>query len=52
MNLSFRNDRYTLSYQGYQNERRVEVYPDQKEIRYFADGDDAFTWDQYLLDSD
>ena len=52
MNLSFRNDRYTLSYQGYQNERRVEVYPDQKEIRYFADGDDAFTRDQYLLDSD
>lgn len=52
MNLSFRNDRYTLSYQGYQNERRVEVYPDQKEIRYFADGDDAFTRDQYLMDSD
>ena len=52
MNLSFRNDQYTLSYQGYQNEERVEVYPDQKEIRYFADGDDAFTRDQYLLDSD
>jgi len=52
INLSFRNDRYTLVYQGDQIDRRVEVYPDQKEIRYFADGNDSFSRTQYLLISD
>ncbi|MEJ7592959.1 MAG: hypothetical protein WKF77_15535 [Planctomycetaceae bacterium] len=51
VNLSFRNDRYTLAYQGGQTDRRIEVYPDQKEIRYFEDGEVTFAQSKYILDS-
>lgn len=50
-NLTFKNDQYTFAYQGGQIDRRVEVYPDSKEIRYFKD-DSGFVQDHYLLESD
>lgn len=50
-NLIFKNDQYTLAYQGGQIDRRVEVYPDSKEIRYFKD-DSGFVQDHYLVEGD
>ncbi len=51
-NVSFRKDRYTYADQDFQIDRRIEVYPDNKEIRFFADGNDAYSESRYLLDCD
>ena len=51
-NVSFRKDRYTYAYQHDQIDRRIEVYPDKKEIRYFEDGNDAYSDSKYVLDGD
>ena len=53
VNMSFKEDRYTFAYQGGQHDRRVEVFADNKEIRYFQEGEyNGFVQDHYLLEGD
>ena len=51
-NMSFRKDRYTYADQDFQIDRRIEVYRDKKEIRFFVNGNDAYSEAQYILDGD
>ena len=52
-NLYFRKRRYILAYPGGHTERRVEIDPNKKEIRYFENGDDSsMIPDNYLLEGD
>ena len=50
-NMTLKNDQYTLAGQGGQIDRRVEVYPDSKEIRFFRD-ESGFVQDNYLLEGE
>lgn len=52
-NMTFKGNRQSFVYSGGKGERRVEIYPNKKQIRYFSEGEySSFFMDTYVLADD